>query len=76
MIIVMHVHHPNVSLLNLLNPVDVSNMYICGCFQKKSGTPKWMVKIMVPKPYFLMDDLGVPLILETPILFIYLWNHL
>ena len=28
--------------------------------------PKWMVKIM-EHPYFLMDDLGVPLFLETPI---------
>ena len=29
------------------------------------GTPKWMV--YDGKPYFLMDDLGVPLFLETPI---------
>ena len=29
------------------------------------GTPKWMV--YNGKPYFLMDDLGVPLFLETPI---------
>ncbi len=28
--------------------------------------PKLMVKIMVPKPYEQMDDLGVPLFLETP----------
>ena len=28
--------------------------------------PKWMVKIMVPNP-IKMDDLGVPLFLETPI---------
>ena len=28
--------------------------------------PKWMVKIMVPNP-INMDDLGVPLFLETPI---------
>ena len=28
--------------------------------------PKWMVKIM-EKPYEQMDDLGVPLFLETPI---------
>ena len=27
--------------------------------------PKWMVK-MLGKPYFLMDDLGVPKFLETP----------
>ena len=30
------------------------------------GTPKWMVKIMVPNP-IKMDDLEVPLFLETPI---------
>ena len=29
------------------------------------GTPKWMV--YDGKPDFLMDDLGVPLFLETPI---------
>ena len=29
--------------------------------------PKWMVKIMVPNPINI-DDLGVPLFLETPIL--------
>ena len=33
---------------------------------KNRGTPKWMVKIMVPNP-IKMDDLGVPLFLETPI---------
>ena len=32
---------------------------------KNNGTPKWMVKIMVPNPYFLMDDLG-----EKPPLFL------
>ena len=32
---------------------------------KNRGTPKWMVKIMeIP---IKMDDLGVPLFLETPI---------
>ena len=31
---------------------------------KNKGTPKWMVKIMeIP---IKMDDLGVPLFLETP----------
>ena len=30
------------------------------------STPKWMVKIMVENP-IKMDDLGVPLFLETPI---------
>ena len=33
---------------------------------KNRGTPKWMVKIM-EKP-IQMDDLGVPLFSETPIL--------
>ena len=32
---------------------------------KNSGTPKWMVKIM--ENLIKMDDLGVPLFLETPI---------
>ncbi len=32
---------------------------------KNSGTPKWMVKIM--ESPIKMDDLGVPLFLETPI---------
>ena len=37
---------------------------IFGCWTKNRGGvvnhPKWMSKIMVRKPYFLMDDLGVP----------------
>ena len=32
---------------------------------KNTGTPKWMVKIM--ENPINMDDLGVPLFLETPI---------
>ena len=32
---------------------------------KNRGTPKWMVKIM--ENPVKMDDLGVPLFLETPI---------
>ena len=32
---------------------------------KNRGTPKWMVYNR--KPYEQMDDLGVPLFLETPI---------
>ena len=32
---------------------------------KNSGIPKWMVKIM--ENPIKMDDLGVPLFLETPI---------
>jgi len=31
---------------------------------KKRGTPKWMLKIM--ENPIKMDDLGVPLFLETP----------
>ena len=31
---------------------------------KNNGTPKWMV--YNGQPYFLMDDLGVALFLETP----------
>ncbi len=33
---------------------------------KNRNTPKWMVKIRVPNP-IKMDDVGVPLFLETPI---------
>ena len=35
---------------------------------KNTGTPKWMVKIMENpiKICLKMDDLGVPLFLETP----------
>ena len=32
---------------------------------KNKGTPKWMVKMM--ENPIKMDDLGVPLFLETPI---------
>ena len=36
-------------------------------FPRIGGKPtKWIVKIM-ENPNFLMDDLGVPLFLETPI---------
>ena len=35
-----------------------------------SGPPKWMV--YNGKPYFLMDDLGVPLFLETPMYTLFL----
>ena len=33
---------------------------------KNRGTPKWMVKIM--ENPIKMDDLGVPLFLDTPII--------
>ncbi len=36
-----------------------------GVSKKKKGTPKWMVRIM--ENPIKMDDLGVPLFLETPI---------
>ena len=39
---------------------------------KKGGTPKWMVKIM--ENPIKMDDLGVPLFLETPIC-IYIYTY-
>ena len=35
---------------------------------KNRGTPKWMVKIM--EHPIKMDDLGVPLFLETPMFFL------
>ena len=40
-----------------------------GCFQKRGGPPKWMVKIMVPNPmnkWMIWGGLP-PLFLETPI---------
>ena len=46
-----------VSLRVMLSYVGVS---------KNNGTPKWMV--YNGKPYEQMDDLGVPLFLETPML--------
>ena len=42
---------------------------------KNSDTPKWMV--YNGKPYFLMDDLGVPLFLDTPMyvpVFLFWWK--
>jgi len=36
-----------------------------GCFQKIGVPPKWMVKTM--ENPIKIDDLGVPLFLETPI---------
>ena len=36
---------------------------------ENSGTPKWMVKIL--ENPIKMDDLGIPLFLETPI---YSWS--
>ena len=53
-------------------------IYIYMGVSKNKGTPKWMVKIMVPNPYFLMDDLGggvttTPIFGSTPI---YIYIHI
>ena len=43
-------------------------IYMCvymGVSKNRGGPPKWMVKIM--ENPIKMDDLGVPLFLETPI---------
>ncbi len=43
-------------------------------FPKHNGIPKWMVKVMEnPIKIFKMDDLGVPLFLETPTCLYQLW---
>ena len=52
----------NYILVLLYSYMDVS---------KNRGTPKWMVKIM--ENPIKMDDLGVPLFLETPT-YIYIYN--
>ena len=39
---------------------------------KNRGTPKWMVKIM--ENPIKMDDLGVPLFLETPVCICFFLN--
>ena len=43
--------------------ISMSYVYMCVC--KNSGTPKWM--IFNGKPYWTLDDLGVPLFSETSI---------
>ena len=50
---------------HLRSPCSVLFGFKCGygSFQKKGGTPKWMVKIM--ENPIKMDDLGVPLFSET-----------
>ncbi len=44
------------------DPVFLSTLCMGG--SKNSGTPKWMVMMKNP---IKMDDLGVPLFLETPV---------
>ncbi len=56
-------------LMSLLKTSEFSNTYLkrlFGCFQNR-GTPKWMVYNGKPENPIKMDDLGVPLFLETPI---------
>ena len=62
-------------LLIVLVCLRVTFIYIYMGVSKNKGTPKWMVNIMVPNPYFLMDDLGVlpPLFLvQHPYIYIYI----
>ena len=44
---------------------DIYHIYIYMDVSKNRDTPKWMVKIM--ENPIKIDDLGVPLFLETPI---------
>ena len=46
---------------NIILPNSTSSQF---GVSKNNGTPKWMVKIM--ENTIKMDDLGVPLFLETP----------
>ena len=52
------------SILGILYDKDSYLVHIMGV-SKNKGTPKWMVKIM--ENPIKMDDLGVPLFLETSI---------
>ena len=45
-----------------------------GVSKNRGGPPKWMVKIM--ENPIKMDDLGVPLFLETPILDLFIYSLL
>ena len=47
---------------------------LCIGVSKNSGTPK-MDGVYSGKPYFLMDDSGVPLFLETPIFISQTWSQ-
>ena len=51
------------SILGILDDKDSYLVYMG--VSKNKGTPKWMVKIM--ENPIRMDDLGVPLFLETSI---------
>ena len=54
------------NLLGYCNKIRVININIyMGVSKNRGGPPKWMVKIM--ENPIKMDDLGVPLFLETPI---------
>ena len=48
-----------------LSSLGESNNAKCMGVSKNNGTPKWMVNIM--ENPIKMDDLGVPLFLETPV---------
>ena len=53
-----------VTRLEITPVANVKKWYVYMGVSKNSGTPKWMVKIM--ENPIRMDDLGVPLFLETP----------
>ena len=54
-------------------PIYRLHLYVYMGVSKNSGTPKWMVIMEIP---IKMDDLGVPLFLETPInIRIYIYTH-
>ena len=56
-----HIHQFNrVSLKTGIQHPQMKCLTLYGCQPKNRGIwpPKWMVKIMVPKPYEQMDDLG------------------
>ena len=55
---------PYIGQLAFCNPYTTGSIIHMGV-SKNSGTPKWMVKIM--ENPIKMDDLGIPLFLETPI---------
>ena len=62
-----HSWNENTKTLDLLHVIGKHNQYFQMGVSKNRGTPKWMVKIM--ENPIKIDDLGVPLFLETPIYF-------